>query len=431
MASQAFGNPNPWSEPAWYNALASPYYNDSHRALRKYVRDYIQKYVEPHAEEWEHEGRVPKEEIIRCARAGLAFQDMPAKYRPGVGLPCDIPEHEHAASKEWDIFHTLVLNYEMGEIQGGVRGAVTGSSVIGAPPIVHYGTEEQKSKWLPGIFTGEASFCLGATEPTGGSDLANLRTTAQKTSDGKFYFVNGHKKWITGAMTSTHMTTAVRTGGPGAAGVSVLVIPLDSKGISVRKIQNSGNNASNASWVTLENVKVPAENLIGVENQGFKTLMKNFNRERLVIAIGMNKAARICLADALQYAHDRKTFNQPLIANQVIRQKFATMARYIESHWAWIEQLAYHMKVTGQDEDLAGRLALAKVHGGRLLELANREAQQIFGGAGYQKGGVGGRVEQISRDLRVMVVGGGSEEIIGDLAVRQELALAKKRGSNL
>lgn len=163
----------------------------------------------------------------------------------------------------------------------------------------------------------------------------------------------------------------------------------------------------------------------------------------------MNKAARICLADALQYAHDRKTFDKLLISNQVIREKFATMARYIESHWAWIEQLVYHMKVTSQDEDLvsppvsldhdevsklvykAGKLALAKVHGGRLPELASREAQQIFGGAGYQRGGVGSRVEQISRDLRVMIVGGGSEEIITDLAVRQELALARRRGSNL
>ncbi|KAF9886357.1 hypothetical protein FE257_011502 [Aspergillus nanangensis] len=425
MASNPFGNPNPWSEPAWYNALASPYYTDSHLALRDFVRKYVQQYIEPYAEEWEKEGRVPPEEIIRFARSGLAFQDIPPQYRPGLSLPCNIPD------EEWDIFHSLILHYEMGEVCSGVKSAIGGASIIGAPPIIHYGTEQQKSQWLPGIFTGETSFCLGATEPTGGSDLANLKTTAEKTPDGRFYIVNGHKKWITGSMTSTHMTTAVRTGGPGAAGVSVIVIPLDSEGVSIRKIHNSGCNASNAAWVTLSDVKVPRSNLIGVENQGFKCLMKNFNHERLVIAVIMNKSARVCLADALQYAHDRHTFNQPLIANQVIRAKFSTMARYIESHWAWIEQLAYHIKVTGQDADLASRLALAKVHGGRIVEMANREAQQVFGGAGYQRGGVGGRVEQISRDLRMMIVGGGSEEIIGDLAMRQELAASRKRGSHL
>jgi len=146
----------------------------------------------------------------------------------------------------------------------------------------------------------------------------------------------------------------------------------------------------------------------------------------------MNAQARVCLEDAWAYAMDRHTFGQPLFSHQIIRHKLATLARYIESHWAWIEQITYHIKVTGDvGAELASRIALAKVHGGRLLELANREAQQIFGGAGYQRGGVGSRVEQISRDLRVNIVGGGSEEIITDLAVRQEMAQAKKRGSKL
>jgi alkylation response protein AidB-like acyl-CoA dehydrogenase len=157
----------------------------------------------------------------------------------------------------------------------------------------------------------------------------------------------------------------------------------------------------------------------------------DFNKERFLMAIGMNRRARTCLSVALEYAHDRHTFGRPLIANQIISSKFATMARYIESHWAWIEQIAYHIKIRGWTDELASRIALLKVHGGRILELANREAQQVLGGAGYQQGGVGGAVEQISRDLRMLVVGGGSEEIISDLALRQELGLAKKRGSNL
>lgn len=198
----------------------------------------------------------------------------------------------------------------------------------------------------------------------------------------------------------------------------------------------------------LENVHVPVGNLIGVENQGFRILMgsefpqtigldpcshsdRDFNTERFIMATDMNRKARTCLSVALDYAHTRYTFGQPLISHQIIRHKFATLARYVESHWAWLEQIAYHIKLNGWQSDVASRIALAKIHGGRVLELANREAQQVLGGAGYQRGGVGGTVEQISRDLRMLVIGGGSEEILSDLAVRQELAAAKKRGSML
>ncbi|MCJ1305733.1 hypothetical protein MMC08_008549 [Hypocenomyce scalaris] len=332
---------------------------------------------------------------------------------------------------EFDAFHLLILNDEKARIDTGTQTGLSTASAIGLPPVIYHGTEEQKQRWLPGIFKGETSFCLGATEPTGGSDLANLRTTAKKTDDGKFYPVNGNKKWITGALSATHMTTAVRTGGPGAGGVSVLVVETSSPGFSARKIHNSGANAGASAWVTLENVKIPVENLIGKENQGFKTLMTNFNKERFIISTGMNRKARTCLTVALEYAHDRVTFGQPLIANQIIKHKFASLARDVESHWAWLEQIAYHIKVNGWTSDLASRLALAKVHGGIMLEKACREAQQVLGGAGYQRGGVGQQVEQISRDLRMLVVGGGSEEIIADLAVRQELALSKRKMSKL
>jgi len=187
--------------------------------------------------------------------------------------------------------------------------------------------------------------------------------------------------------------------------------------------------------VELDDVLVPVENLIGKENEGFSIIMTNFNKERFIMSIGCNRKARTCLSTSLEYAHNRHTFGKPLISNQIISSKIATLARYVESHWAWLEQIAYHIQQSPlgwQDPDIAGQIALSKVHGGRLLELSSREAQQVLGGAGYQKGGgPGASVEQISRDLRMMVVGGGSEEIIADLAVRQETALAKKRGWKL
>lgn len=246
--------------------------------------------------------------------------------------------------------------------------------------------------------------------------------------------MNGYKKWITGYPWATHMTTAVRTGGPGASGLSVLVIPLSLPGVSGRRIPNSGQKGGGASFVELDNVRVPCANLLGRENDGFKIIMRNFNKERFIMAVGCNRKARTCLSESWAYASKRETFGKMLISNQIISHKLATIARYVESHWAWLEQLAYHIqssKLGWQDPEIAGQIALAKVHGGRILEMANREAQQVFGGAGYQKGGPGAIIEQMSRDLRMMVVGGGSEEIIADLAVRQETGLAKRRGWKL
>jgi alkylation response protein AidB-like acyl-CoA dehydrogenase len=238
------------------------------------------------------------------------------------------------------------------------------------------------------------------------SDVANIQTTAEKTKDGKYYVVNGYKKWITGMPWATHMTTAVRTGGPGMRGISVIVIPTNSKGLSHRRIPNSGQKAGGASFVEMDDVYVPVENLIGKENDGFRIIMTNFNKERFIMSIGCNRKARTCLSESFAYANKRETFGKPLISNQIISHKLATIGRYVESHWAWLEQLAYHISrspLGWNDPDIAGQIALSKVHGGRILELANREAQQIFGGAGYQKGGPGAIIEQMSRDLRMMV----------------------------
>ncbi|KAF2267255.1 acyl-CoA dehydrogenase NM domain-like protein [Lojkania enalia] len=428
-AKEPFGNPAPWSEPSWHNTLSSPYYNTSHRRLRDALRSYIDADIKPYMLEWEESGSVPASARLAYAGSGFAFTDVPEPYRPK-----DIPGPAGIPVAELDVFHLMTMIDEINRVEGGVMTALAGGSVIGVPPIVAHGTEEQKRRWLPGLFNWSTSFCLGVTEPTGGSDVASLQTTATKTPSGTHYLVSGHKKWITGAPLATHMTTAVRTGGPGSQGLSVLVIPLSSPGVHIRTIPNSGQKAGGASFIELDDVLVPVDNLIGPENGGFKIIMTNFNKERFIMSVGCNRKARTCLSEALVYAHRRETFGKPLVANQIIAHKFATIARYVESHWAWLEQLAYHISkapLGWQDPDIAGQIALSKVHGGRILEMANREAQQVFGGAGYQKGGPGAVVEQISRDLRMMVVGGGSEEIIADLAVRQETALAKKRGWKL
>lgn len=419
----------PWAEPAWLASLESPYYNESHRKVQAYARNYIDQNILPHNLKWEQEGDCPDTAKTDYINSGLPFANIPAEYRPRgfelvAGLPAD----------EFDVFHFMVVSDEIGRIEGGVSIALAGANSIGVPPIINHGTEEQRRRWLPGLFTRETSFCLGITEPSGGSDVGNICTKAVKSADGSHYIVTGTKKWITGAQWASHMTTAVRTGGPGIKGISMLVIPLRSEGVEIEKIYNSGQNAGGASWVRMSNVRVPVGNLLGRENAGFKYIMTNFNKERFLMAIICNRKSRTCLSTAMRYAYTRETFGKPLVYHQIIRHKIITLAREVESHWAWLEQIAYHIQIHGwQNDDVAGRIALAKVSGGRILEQAAREAQQIMGGVAYQRNGPGGggRIEQITRDIRMMVVGGGSEEILGDLALKQDTKAAQRKASKL
>lgn len=160
---ETFGNLGPWSEPAWYNSLVSPYYGESHKKLRDAVRKYVDENVMPYMLEWEEKGEAPVEARMAWARSGFAFADVPEPYRPrDISGPAGIPV------AELDIFHLMTMTCETSRIEGGVGTALGGGSVIGVPPIVHHGTEEQKRKWLPGLFTWETSFCLGITEPSGG-----------------------------------------------------------------------------------------------------------------------------------------------------------------------------------------------------------------------------------------------------------------------
>lgn len=185
-----------------------------------------------------------------------------------------------------------------------------------------------------------------------------------------------------------------------------------------------------STYISFDDVRVPVENLIGEENKGFPLIMSNFNPERLGLATAALRLARVCAADAYNYACERMTFGKPLTEHGPIRAKLATFGLLIEPAHAFLEQLAYIIetaRVTGTEVNVGGMTALCKVMSTRCLERVCREAQQVMGGAGYNKSGKGARIEQISRDVRVHVVGGGSEEIMMDLAVRQEVRDVKLR----
>jgi len=311
----------------------------------------------------------------------------------------------------------LILGDELARCGSGGFGACWGASSIGLPPILRVGSRYLKEKVCRDVITAKKFICLCITEPQAGSDVQNLTTTA--TREGDSFIVNGQKKFITNGMKADYYTVAVRTGKAGINGISLLLLEKGMPGITLRKMKTQGWHASNTAHILFENVKVPVQNLIGQENMGFQAIMLNFNMERFGMCVTSIREARLCLEDGVKYAQLRKTFGTKLIDNQVIRHKIAEMAMRIEPTFALLEQMAYQIHVGKLNPlDIARTLALLKVRATRDLEFCAREASQILGGNSYLRTGPGSRIERIYRDVRVMAIGGGSEEILIDLAIR-------------
>jgi alkylation response protein AidB-like acyl-CoA dehydrogenase len=253
-----------------------------------------------------------------------------------------------------------------------------------------------------------------------GSDVAGLRMTAHKTPDGKHFVVNGVKKWITGGMDSDWFVTAVRTGGPGMGGISLLLIPRV-EGLETKLIKTSYSAAAGTSLVIMENVLVPVENLIGQENKGFAPIMNNFNHERWTIIVGGLAASRCILRECVLWANQRKVFGKALITQPVIMAKIAEMTAQIEACSAWVDSVTYQMQNTPYSEQvrLAGPIALLKYYSTRMTWMVGDHAAQIFGGRSVTRGGMGQQVERFCRGIKYSAIYGGSEEIMQSLAVKQ------------
>lgn len=280
-----------------------------------------------------------------------------------------------------------------------------------------FGSEELKQRVLRDVVTGAKRMCLCVTEPSGGSDVAAVRTTAVRKDD--HYVVNGQKKWITGGMHADFFTVVCRTGDETPHGLSLLLLEKDMPGITLRRMKTQGWCASNTAFIIFEDVKVPLRNLIGKEGRGLKYALINFNHERFMMTVQANRYARVCLEESIKYSRKRKTFGKRLIDHQVIRHKIAEMSRRCISTHLMLEHYAYQVKCGKPDADMFGFVALMKVQGSKTMEYCAREASQIFGGASFTRGNhAGGKVERIYRMVRVMAIGGGSEEIMNDLATK-------------
>ncbi|KXS12299.1 acyl-CoA dehydrogenase [Gonapodya prolifera JEL478] len=416
----------PIADPMWMQDYYSPYYNASHFRLARALRAFADE-VEPEAATWDEVEGSPASHYTRVGQLGiLAFEFAPAIYK---WLPKDFPRVAGLKDEEIDIFHKLVMKYEL-SIRGVIPSGM-GVIMIAMSPILHHARPEVARRVIYDICSGNAQCCLAVTEPSGGSDTQNLETTAELSDDGKYFIVNGMKKWITNGVRAEYFTTAVRTGGKGGAGISMLLIERKFGGVTTTPMKLQGSWTSGVAFVLFENVRVPVENLLGEVNKGFRTMMHKFNYERLGMIAGCVTAARICYTEGC--AHKRKTFGKFLIEHPVLRHKFANMARNIESSQAWLEQLAYQFKMF-EDEDklnerIGGLIAIAKSQATLTFEHAAREASQIFGGLSYTRGGQGGKVEALYRFVRLNSIGGGSEDLLFDFGVRDMLKKAYLMGA--
>ncbi|RMZ68977.1 acyl- dehydrogenase [Pyrenophora seminiperda CCB06] len=231
------------------------------------------------------------------------------------------------------------------------------------------------------------------------------------------------EKWITNGIWSDYATMAVRTSGPGPTGLSMVVVPLKAyPGVSMRRLKVGGQVSAGTTFIELDDVKVPVENLIGEEGMGMKYIMTNFNHERLIISIGATRQARVALSAAVEYVLKREAFGKPLVDQPVVRHRLAKAGALLESQWAWVEQFVYQMvhlpKVTA-DVELGGLTAMVKAQSGIVLNECAQTAQLLFGGNGYTKSGQGELVERIYREVPGIRIPGGSEDVMLDLGVRQ------------
>ncbi len=250
-------------------------------------------------------------------------------YKSGISGSIYPKELGGSADGKRDYFLELIRVDEFSRTGGHVLGQ-EGINSMALPPIISFGSEKLKEMVCRPVIQGLKSCCLAISEPYAGSDVAGIRATAVRDGKGNF-IVNGVKKWITGGAKADFFTTAVRTGDNGSGGVSLLLIPRDSPGVSVRRMETQFDSSHSTTMVTLEDVRVPEEYLIGQEGMGFMYIVQNFNHERWIIAIGANRQSRECYREAFEWAMKREAFGKPLIKNAIIRAKLADMSRQIES----------------------------------------------------------------------------------------------------
>jgi acyl-CoA dehydrogenase len=366
--------------------------------FRTSVRRFVEREIAPHVDAWDEAGSFPRELYAKAAGAGLL----------GLGYP------EHLGGTPAPMAWRLIAGEEVARAGSGGLLASLFSHAIGLPPIIAHGNAELQLRVVPDVLAGRKIAALAITEPGAGSDVARIACRARRDGDG--WVVDGEKTFITSGMRADWITVAVRTGGPGASGISLLAVPGDAPGLERTLLAKMGWWCSDTARLSFAGCRVPAANLIGRENTGFRAIMANFNGERLLMASTACAFAAVCFDEALAWARQRKTFGQLLVEHQVVRHKLADMRMRVLGARAWIDSLAARFDAGALDGETVAELCLLKNHATQAMQFCADQAVQILGGTGFVRGT---KSERIYREVKVMMIGGGSEEIMKELAARQ------------
>ena len=377
-------------------------YTAAHEDFRATVRQFVEREIAPHVNDWDE-----------AAERGEYFPRSLYKKAADIGLLA-IGYPEAYGGIEADNLYRVIVSEEVAKAGSGGVLASLFSHTIGLPPVVALGSEALKQRIVPEVLAGHKIAALAITEPGGGSDVAAIRTTARL--DGGEWVLNGEKVFITSGLRADWITVAVRTGGPGASGLSLIAVPGDAPGLSRTPLRKMGWWSSDTAHLRFDDCRVPHDHLIGEEGAGFRAIMTNFNTERLTLAVGAWAFAKVCYDDALDWARQRKTFGAPLIERQVIRHKLVDMQMKIASCQPWLEQLAQKLDAGDHSPRTVAELCMLKNHTTQTMQFCADQAVQILGGMGFMRGT---RVERIYREVKVMMIGGGAEEIMKELAGKQ------------
>ena len=375
---------------------ALSYFNETHEQVRLTARRFVEREILPYISEWEEAEEFPRELYRKAAEAGLL----------GIGYP------EELGGTGPDIFMKIAASEEMMRGTSGGLVAGLGSLDIGLPPIVKWGSAEMKQRIVPEVLSGEKIAALAITEPSGGSDVANLKTRAVR--DGDDYLVNGSKTFITSGVRADYYTVAVRTGDVGFGGVSLLLVEKGTPGFSVgRKLRKMGWWASDTAELFFEDCRVPASNLIGPENGGFFCIMTNFLMERLMLCVMANMTSQLALEACMDYVKQREAFGRTIGKFQVTRHKLAEMATQLDVSREYTYRIAARVEA---GENCIKEMSMAKNFATSVSDRITYDAVQIFGGMGYMRESV---VERLYRDNRILAIGGGTYEIMNEVIAKQ------------
>ena len=379
--------------------------------LEDAARRFIQTEVAPHLEAWEEAGQFPRSLYARAAELGWL----------GMGYP----EALGGTPAPWAVRNALTIALARTGGSGGLLASLF-SHNIGLPPVLRHGSPALQQQVIPDVLAGRKVAALCITEPGGGTDVSALKTTARL--DGDHYVVDGEKVFITSGTRADWLTVAVRTEPlnkgqkPGAGGISMLMVPGDAPGVSRSPLKKMGWLCSDTAHIRFDGVRVPATNLVGEEGAGFKIILTNFNGERLAMSAMALGFAECCFDEALAWARQRKTFGTALIDHQVIRHKLMDMKMRIESTRAWLNAVAARADAGDRGDKSAkgaewvAQVCLLKNHATQTMQFCADQGVQILGGMGFMRGTA---CERIYREVKVMMIGGGAEEIMKDLAAKQ------------